>query len=47
MCELAVERDCELVWLGTEPDNTAANALYKSLEPDEVENFTGYCFELD
>lgn len=47
MCELAVERDCELVWLGTEPDNTAANALYQSLEPDEVENFTGYCFELD
>ena len=47
MCALAVEADCELVWLGTEPDNTAANALYDSLEPDEVEPFTGYCFELD
>lgn len=47
LCRIAVERDCELVWLGTEPYNTAANALYKSLDPDEVEPFTGYCYELD
>ncbi len=43
----AVDRDCELVWLGTEPDNVAANALYKSLQPDETEPFVGYCYELD
>jgi ribosomal protein S18 acetylase RimI-like enzyme len=32
------------VWLGTEPDNDAANALYKSLKPTQVEKFIGYTF---
>jgi len=35
---------CEEVWLGTEPDNQAANALYQSLEPDEIESFVGYTY---
>ena len=44
---LAQEHGCEEVWLGTEPDNDAANALYQSLDPDEVEPFVGYTFEPD
>ncbi len=27
---------CEGIWLGTEPDNTAARALYRSLRGEEV-----------
>jgi ribosomal protein S18 acetylase RimI-like enzyme len=34
------------VWLGTEPDNTAANSLYRSLNPTEREKFIGYTFQL-
>jgi ribosomal protein S18 acetylase RimI-like enzyme len=33
------------VWLGTEPDNKPANALYQSLKPSEREEFIGYTFE--
>ena len=47
LCNYAVNNDCELVWLGTEVDNVAANALYNSMQPDEVDDFTGYCYELD
>ena len=44
---IAEEHDCEEIWLGTEVDNKAANALYKSLSPDDVEQFVGYTWELD
>ncbi|MCW1932977.1 GNAT family N-acetyltransferase [Pararhodobacter zhoushanensis] len=32
---------CQGIWLGTEPDNTAARALYRRLGGDEV-SFIGY-----
>lgn len=41
---------CQGIWLGTEADNTAARALYRSLDGDEVP-FIGYgwdgAFDLD
>jgi len=45
--ELAREADCEDIWLGTEVENNAANALYESLDPDDVANVIGYTYELD
>ncbi len=33
-------------WLGTEPDNTPARALYESLNPTETEPTIGYTFEV-
>lgn len=47
LLEIADEADCKELWLGTEIDNDAANALYQSLNPDEVEKFVGYNWELD
>jgi len=47
LIDFAQERGCEELWLGTEVDNTAANALYTSLAPDEIEHFIGYSFETD
>ncbi len=47
LLEIAKEADCEELWLGTELDNEPANALYQSLDPDEVEKFVGYNYELD
>ncbi len=44
---LAKEANCEVVWLGTEIDNHAANALYHSIKPDEVMQFVGYTYELE
>ena len=35
------------VWLATEVDNDAANALYRSLEPDDVAEVVGYTYEAD
>lgn len=45
--QYAENADCEEIWLGTERDNIAANALYNSLEPDDVESVVGFTFELD
>ena len=45
--EIAADADCEEVWLGTEVTNGAANALYRSLGPDEVDQVIGYTYELD
>lgn len=36
--------DCREVWLATEAGNDAANALYRSLRPSEVEAVVGYAF---
>ena len=43
--EYAKRWNLKEVWLGTEPDNDGANALYTSLKPAKVENFVGYTFE--
>ena len=43
---IAKQQGCEELWLGTELDNVAANALYTSLKPDEVERFVGFNFEI-
>ena len=41
---MAREKGCVEVWLGTEVDNDAANALYRALKPTDVETFIGYTF---
>ena len=46
LIDLADAADCDEVWLGTEVDNDAANALYQSLAPDGVEQVVGYTYEL-
>ena len=45
LMEIAYEKGCAEVWLGAEVENMAANALYRSLEPDEVSQVVGYTFE--
>jgi len=45
MLELARELGREEAWLGTEDDNVAARALYKSLDGEE-ESFVMYTYEL-
>lgn len=47
LLELAKSTGCTEVWLGTEVDNMPANALYSSVDPDDVEQFIGYTFEVD
>jgi ribosomal protein S18 acetylase RimI-like enzyme len=47
LIEIAIEKRCEEVWLGAEVENMAANALYLSLEPDEVSQVVGYTFEIN
>lgn len=37
---------CTEMWLGTEIDNGAANALYSALDPSERETFVGYTWVL-
>lgn len=44
LIEFADEAGCEEVWLGTESDNQAANALYRSLEPSDVAQIVGYTY---
>jgi aminoglycoside 6'-N-acetyltransferase I len=41
MIALARARGCHGIWLGTEPDNTAALALYRKLGGEE-ETFVGF-----
>jgi ribosomal protein S18 acetylase RimI-like enzyme len=40
------EFGCEDAWLGTELDNDAANALYRSVPPVEDEAMQFYVFKL-
>lgn len=47
LIKIAEERGCDELWLGTESDNIPANALYRSLKPDEVTQFIGYTYEFD
>ena len=39
-------RGCEEAWLGTEPQNAAANALYAGLGGDPAETFNLYRYDL-
>ena len=47
LIEIAREIGCGELWLGSEVENTAANALYHSLGPDEVAQVVGYTYETD
>ena len=47
LLDIAEDEECEEVWLGTEVDNVAANALYRSIDPDDIEQFVGYTWETD
>ena len=47
LIEIAEREGCEELWLGTEVDNAPANALYRSLDPDEAANIIGYTYETD
>lgn len=47
LMEIAKEKGCKEVWLGAEAENTAANALYLSLQPGEVSPILGYTFEIN
>lgn len=47
LLQIANDSGCEELWLGTEIDNQAANALYKSLNPDDIANVIGYTYETD
>lgn len=47
LVDIARDADCDEVWLGTEADNEAANALYRSLDPDEIAHVIGYTYETD
>jgi ribosomal protein S18 acetylase RimI-like enzyme len=40
------ELGCEEAWLGTEPDNDPANALYRGMQPIEAEAIQFYLFRL-
>ncbi|MEZ5538149.1 MAG: GNAT family N-acetyltransferase [Thiolinea sp.] len=47
LLEIAGEKGCSEVWLGTEPENKAANALYQSLKPDDIAKVVGYAYEIN
>jgi len=47
LIEIAHQKGCDEVWLGAEVENAAANALYLSLEPDEVTQIIGYTFKIN
>lgn len=46
MFDWARELGVNEAWLGTEPDNDAANALYRKLDPVEDETIQYYLFRL-
>lgn len=45
LIRIANREGCGEVWLGTEVENVAANALYRSLGPDDVAEVIGYTYE--
>lgn len=48
LCEAAKARGCASAWVGTEPDNDAANPLYRSLAGDRTpETFVLHEWPLD
>src|SRR4051812_36700808 len=44
---IARELGCTELWLGTEDDNSPANALYRKLGPSEIEHGPIYTYKLD
>ena len=44
--QVAEANGCVEMWLGTEHDNESALALYKSMNPDEVEPFVGFTWQI-
>ena len=46
MFEAGRERGCREAWVGTEPDNEAANGLYRSLRGEPAEPFNLYLYKL-
>lgn len=46
MFEAGRERGCKEAWVGTEPDNEAANGLYRSLRGEPAEPFNLYLYKL-
>ncbi len=46
LLEIGKEWGLDEAWVGTEPDNKGGNSLYKSLNPDETEEFIGYTYKL-
>lgn len=46
LIEIAREKGCEEIWLGSDVKNSAANALYLSLKPKEITQVVGYTFEI-
>jgi ribosomal protein S18 acetylase RimI-like enzyme len=47
LMEIAKDEGCEEIWLGAEADNFPANALYRSLDPDDISEVTGYTYQTD
>jgi ribosomal protein S18 acetylase RimI-like enzyme len=45
--ELARERGCYGMWVGTEPDNDAAIATYRSAGSEPAEPFVGFTWTFD
>ncbi|MEM1263719.1 MAG: GNAT family N-acetyltransferase [Pseudomonadota bacterium] len=41
---IARSQGCDELWVATEADNVSANAMYRSLSPDEVLSVVGYTF---
>lgn len=44
--KIAKERGCYELWLGTEDDNVAAQKLYESLNPAEIDKTITYTYKL-
>lgn len=44
---LALARGCQSVWLGTEPENVEANALYRKLGGNGPQTFVLYDWDFD
>jgi ribosomal protein S18 acetylase RimI-like enzyme len=47
MFRLGRSLGCEEAWVGTEPDNAGARALYESFEGEPVETFVMYAYSLN
>jgi ribosomal protein S18 acetylase RimI-like enzyme len=45
--ETAEEKGCTEVWLVRKVEHKAANALYRSPNPDDVSQVVGYTYETD
>ena len=42
---LASEYECDEIWLGAEKENVAANELYRTLNPIDIQEFLGYTYK--